>query len=675
MSYIYFSFLVSLAAILFAFVLSRQILRISPGSEKIQEISSHIREGAKAFLKAEFKLLVVVLALVAAGLIFATGHPKEAITFLVGAGVSGLAGYFGMMISTMSNGRCANAAISSFSKSFRVAYKAGAVMGMLVVGLGLLGLLVVWLIFKDPQLLIGYAFGSSFIALFLRVGGGIYTKSADIGADLVGKIEKNIPEDDPRNPAVIADAVGDNVGDVAGMGSDLFESYVSAIIATIVLGVPLFGEKGLILPVLLASAGILASIIGNFLVKVKEKEGLSFQEQTESVRKAMERGMIVANLLMVGAAWFICQQFGDQGMFWALLSGMAVGVLIGETTKYYTSDRNKPVQGIAKAAESGSSINIIEGLSQGMISVALPALGVAVAMISAFLFLGGSEDLGRGLFGIALSSVGILAVLGINLSSDSYGPIVDNAAGIAEMADLPDQVRQKTDALDSVGNSTAAAGKGFAIGSAGLASLAWIATFFETVSRETSQVIVASIIDPKVLGGLLVGAALSFFFCALSMRAVSRGSFSVVEEVRRQFKEIPGLMEGTAKPDYSKTVHLTTKRALKEMVLPGILVVAVPILSGIFLGIEGLGGVLIGGLVAGFLLAVMMSNAGGAWDNAKKFIEAGNLGGKGSEAHKAAVVGDTIGDPMKDTAGPSLNILIKLIGKIAVIFIPLFLMF
>jgi K(+)-stimulated pyrophosphate-energized sodium pump len=535
-------------------------------------------------------------------------------------------------------------------------------MGLLVVGFGLSGLLIVWLMFENSQLLIGYAFGSSLVALFLRVGGGIYTKSADVGADLVGKVEKGIPEDDPRNPAVIADAVGDNVGDIAGMGSDLFESYVSAIVAAAVLGVPLFGEKGLFLPILLAAAGILSSLIGNFFVVVKEKKGDSFQNQTKSVRKAMEKGIIVANILMVIASWFIVKEFGEIGMFWALLTGLLVGILIGEVTKYYTSDGYKPVLGIAKASQSGTSINIIEGLSQGMISTVVPALAIGIAMIVAFEF--------ANLFGIALAGVGILAVLGINLSSDSYGPIVDNAAGIAEMTSLPPEVRQRTDALDSVGNTTAATGKGFAIGSAALTALAWIATFFETAKIES-----ADITDPRVIGGFMTGAALSFLFCALLMKAVSKGSFSIVEEVRRQFAEIKGLMEGKAKPDYSRVVDLTTKRALKEMILPGVLVVITPILTGILLGMEGLGGLLMGGLVCGFLLAVMMSNSGGAWDNAKKYIESGNFGGKGSEAHKAAVVGDTVGDPMKDTAGPSLNILIKLIGKVAVIFVPLFVLF
>ena len=658
---IYLSIIISLFAVSFTLFLIRQIKKTPPGSEKIQLISDHIQEGAKAFLKREFKVLAIVLGVLAAALAVLI-ELRVALIFLAGASVSGLCGYVGMRVATQANGRCANSAISSLSQAFRVSYLAGSVMGMLVVGLGLLGILMVWLIFEDAQLLVGYAFGASLVGLFLRVGGGIFTKSADVGADLVGKVEKGIPEDDPRNPAVIADAVGDNVGDIAGMGSDLFESYVSAIIASIVLGVSLFGKSGLILPVLLAAAGILASIIGNFLVKVKEQVNLGFQEQTEEIRKAMFRGQLVANILMVVAGWFICKSFGSTEMFLVLIVGLGVGILIGEVTKYYTSDKYKPVLGTAKASQSGTSINIIEGFSQGMFSTLIPAVGITIAMILAFKF--------AGLYGVALSSVGILAVLGINLSSDCYGPIVDNAAGIAEMANLPKVVRQRTDALDSVGNTTAAAGKGFAIGSAGLVALAWIATFFQAANIE-----MANIIDSKVIGGLFIGAALVFLFCAITIRAVSRGAFSVVEEVRRQFREIKGLMEGKEKPDYSKCVDLTTKRALKEMILPGTLAILVPIFCGIILGIEALGGLLIGALVSGFLLAIMMANAGGAWDNAKKYIESGQLGGKGSDAHKAAVVGDTVGDPMKDTAGPSLNILIKLIGKVSVIFVPFFLLF
>ncbi len=663
---IYLSLVVSLCAIFFSFYLANQVKKISPGSKRIQTISGYIAEGAKAFLRREFEILAFVLIFLALILTFLFGLATGT-TFLFGAFISALTGYIGMKIATQANGRCCNAAISSLSKAFGVAYKSGSVMGMSVVGFGLLGLLIVWLVFKDPNILVAYAFGASLVGLFLRVGGGIYTKSADVGADLVGKIEKGIPEDDLRNPAVIADAVGDNVGDIAGIGSDLFESYVSAISASIILGIYIFGEKGLILPILLASAGIISSIIGNLLVKIPEesslkKDSFNFQEQTERVRNSMMKGQTAANVLMVVSAWVICYNFGSVKLFLAVLSGILAGVLIGEATKYYTSDKYKPVQEIVKASKGGASINIIEGLSQGMFSVAIPAVGIAAAMILAFEF--------AGLYGIALSSLGILAVLGINLSSDCYGPIVDNAAGIAEMAKLPPEVRQRTDALDSVGNTTAATGKGFDIGSAGLAAMAWIATFFAVANIET-----VNLINPRVIGGIFVGAALSFLFCAITIRAVSKGAFSVVEEVRRQFKEIKGLMEGRARPDYSKCVDLTTKRALKEMILPGFLVIFIPLLTGFVFGLEMLGGLLVGALVSGFLLAIMMANAGGAWDNAKKYIESDESEERGSQAHRAAVVGDTVGDPMKDTAGPSLNILIKLIGEVSVIFVPLFLLF
>ena len=663
---IYLSLVVSLCAIFFSFYLANQVKKISPGSKRIQTISGYIAEGAKAFLRREFEILAFVLIFLALILTFLFGLATGT-TFLFGAFISALTGYIGIKIATQANGRCCNAAISSLSKAFGVAYKSGSVMGMSVVGFGLLGLLIVWLVFKDPNILVAYAFGASLVGLFLRVGGGIYTKSADVGADLVGKIEKGIPEDDLRNPAVIADAVGDNVGDIAGIGSDLFESYVSAISASIILGIYIFGEKGLILPILLASAGIISSIIGNLLVKIPEesslkKDSFNFQEQTERVRNSIMKGQTAANVLMVVSAWVICYNFGSVKLFLAVLSGILAGVLIGEATKYYTSDKYKPVQEIVKASKGGASINIIEGLSQGMFSVAIPAVGIAAAMILAFEF--------AGLYGIALSSLGILAVLGINLSSDCYGPIVDNAAGIAEMAKLPPEVRQRTDALDSVGNTTAATGKGFDIGSAGLAAMAWIATFFAVANIET-----VNLINPRVIGGIFVGAALSFLFCAITIRAVSKGAFSVVEEVRRQFKEIKGLMEGRARPDYSKCVDLTTKRALKEMILPGFLVIFIPLLTGFVFGLEMLGGLLVGALVSGFLLAIMMANAGGAWDNAKKYIESDESEERGSQAHRAAVVGDTVGDPMKDTAGPSLNILIKLIGEVSVIFVPLFLLF
>ncbi len=655
--------IISIFAFVFGLFLFLGIKKNPEGSEKIAEISLAIREGAMTFLRREFKILFLILIFIALVLGIAIDF-RQAMTFLMGAGLSATAGFLGMLVATKSNGRVTNAALKSLSGAFRIAFRGGTITGMFVTSLGLLGIILVWLLFKTPGVLISFAFGCSLIALFLRVGGGMYTKSADIGADLVGKIEKGIPEDDPRNPAVIADAVGDNVGDIAGMGSDLFESYVSAIAATTVLGVPLYGVRGFIFPILLASAGILASMAGSFLVKIKKEETeLNFQQQTEKIRQAMQKGMIFANGLMVIAAYFIAQYIlGDLGVFWAVVVGLAIGILLSFSIQYYTSDKYSPVMSIAKSSQSGPSLNILEGFSQGLVSVVIPAIGVGIGMILVYKF--------AGLFGIAVSSVGILSVLGINLSADCYGPVVDNAAGIAEMASLPEIVRKRTDALDSVGNTTAATGKGFAIGSAALAALAWLAVFAKAANLET-----LFLITPEVIGGLFIGAALPFLFSSLAIRAVSRGAFIVVEEVRRQFREIPGLMEGKAKPDYARCVDITTQRALKSMILPGMVAILVPILVGIFLGLESLAGLLVGTLITGFLLAVMMANAGGAWDNAKKYIEAGNLGGKGSGAHKASVIGDTVGDPFKDTAGPSLNILIKVVGVVSLIFIPLFLLF
>ena len=662
MNILFLPIIVSIFSLVFTFFLIREVKKAPSGSGKMIGISLAIREGAMAFLKREFKTMAIIFVLVALGLGLITKHFSEVFTFLIGAGVSSLAGYIGMMISTQANVRTAQAARTSFPESFRIAFLGGEVMGFLVVGLGLLGITIIWLWFENTHLLISYAFGSSLVALFLRVGGGIFTKSADVGADLVGKIEKGIPEDDPRNPAVIADQVGDNVGDIAGMGSDLFESYISAIIAAMVLGIVAFGLKGLFLPMILASAGILSSILGSFLVRVsKELKREEFTKQTEKIRKAMGKGVILANILMIIASYFIISNFFDEiGLFWAVLAGLAVGFLIGKTTEYYTSETKKPTLEIARAAQIGPSNVIIEGIAVGMKSTVLPVLGIAIATIVAYHF--------GGLYGIAIAAVGILGVLGINLSTDCYGPIADNAAGISEMAGLEKEVRQRTEVLDAVGNTTAATGKGFAIGSAALAALAWLAVFFEMAGLEE-----ISFLNPKIIAGLFIGAMLSFLFCSLTLKGVSRGALEVVKEVRRQFKEIPGIMEEKVKPDYGLCVDLITKKALKEMIVPGILVILVPILVGVTLGTEAVGGVLAGALITGFALALMMANAGGAWDNAKKYIEAGNLGGKGSKAHKAAIVGDTVGDPFKDTAGPSLNILIKLTALIALISLPLFL--
>ncbi len=652
----------SLSAIAFAFFLIQKIKKASSGSGKMIEISQAIQEGAKAFMKRELKVMAIVLILIALGLGLMTKSPLKILIFLSGAGVSYLAGYIGMMVSTQANVRTTEAARISFSKGFKIALSAGMVMGFLVVGLGLLGICIIWFLFKDVGLLINFAFGSSLTALFLRVGGGIFTKSADIGADLVGKIEIGIPEDDIRNPAVVADQVGDNVGDIAGMGSDLFETYVSAIIASMVIGWNIYGVKGVSLPIILASAGILSSLVGSFFIKVsKEIEKAEFKKQVEEIQKAMGRGILIANVLMVIAAYLIIfKLFNQINLFYSFLLGLAVGFLIGKITEYYTAVDKPPVLGIAKSAQTGASILIIEGLSVGIQSIFLPILGVAVATVLTYYF--------SGLYGIAIASIGILGVLGINLSADCYGPIADNAAGISEMAGLPEEVRQKTEALDAVGNTTAATGKGFAIGSAGLVALAWLAAFFQAARLET-----VNLLNPKVMAGLFIGAMLSFLFSSLLMKGVSRGGLKTVEEVRRQFKEIPGLREGKVKPDYGKCIDLITKISLKEMILPGILIILVPILAGLFLGAEGLAGILAGSLIAGFPIALTMANAGGAWDNAKKYIEAGNLGGKGSAAHKAAVIGDMVGDPFKDTSGPAIDILIKLIGKVALIFLPLLL--
>ena len=645
--------------------LMRSILREGEGTEKMREIAQAIRQGAMAFLRREFRtlgiftaVLVVVLALLI------PPQPWVGIAYLLGTVTSALAGYLGMNIATRANVRTANAAISSWARALKIAFSSGAVMGFSVVGIGLLGLAGISLIFDDPHIWLGFAFGASAVALFLRVGGGIFTKSADVGADLVGKVEKGIPEDDPRNPAVIADQVGDNVGDIAGMGSDLYESYVSALAAAMVLGVIAFQIKGAMLPLLLGAVGIGASIIGAFMVRPREFRG-SFEEQVKKAHAIMNRGVYVSNAIMVVAGYFLITRFiAGEGLslFIALVIGLLCGFGIGKVTEYFTSAEHKPVFDIAKASKSGPAINIIEGLSSGMMSTVAPVIMIAAATVGAFFF--------AGLLGIAIAAVGMLINLGILLAMDCYGPIADNAAGIAEMSGLGKEVRERAEALDAVGNTTAALGKGFAISSAALASLAWLAVYFEV-----AHISIASITNVNVIAGLLIGTMMTFLFSSLTMRGVSAGAFDVVNEVRRQFKEIKGLMEGTAKPNYVSVVNIATSRALKAMLLPGVLVIAVPLIIGFTLGVEAVAGLLAGALISGLLMAIFMANAGGAWDNAKKHIEAGHLGGKGSEAHKAAVIGDTVGDPLKDTSGPSLNILIKLIGKIAVIFAPLFLLF
>ncbi|MFC1897789.1 sodium-translocating pyrophosphatase [Chloroflexota bacterium] len=654
----------AVVALAFVGYLTFTILRQGQGNQKMQELARAVRQGATTFLRREFiTLAVFTVVLVVVLALFIEPKPWVALAYLLGTLTSALAGFIGMSIATRANAVTANAAIKSWARALRVAFSSGAVMGFCVVGLGLLGLTIISIFFEDSHVWLGFAFGASAVALFLRVGGGIFTKSADVGADLVGKVEQGIPEDDPRNPAVIADQVGDNVGDIAGMGSDLYESYVSALAAAMVLGVIAFQTKGMMLPLILGAIGIVASMIGTFFVRPREFKG-SFEEQVGKAHAVMNRGVYISNILMIVAGYFVITGYigaDGFGIFWALLVGLICGFLIGQVTEYFTSE-HKPVLGIAKASETGPAINIFEGLSMGMLSTVIPVILVAITTIAAFYF--------AGLLGIAIAAVGMLINLGMLLAMDCYGPIADNAAGIAEMAGLGEDVRERCEALDAVGNTTAALGKGFAISSAALASLAWLATYFEV-----ANISVASITDVNVIAGLLIGGMMAFLFSALAMKGVSSGAFDVVNEVRRQFREIKGLMEGTAKPDYVSCVDIATKRAIKSMLLPGILVIIIPLIVGFTLGSEAVAGVLTGALVTGFLMAVMMANSGGAWDNAKKYIEAGHLGGKGSEAHKAAVIGDTVGDPFKDTAGPSLNILIKLVGKIAVIFAPLFLLF
>jgi len=650
-------------ALVFVAYLVRTILRESEGNEKMREISSAIRKGAMAFLRREFLTLTaftVVVFIVLA--VFIEPKPLVAVAYLIGTITSALAGWLGMNIATKANARTAQATISSWAKGLKIAFSSGAVMGFCVVGLGLLGLSIVAFVWQDSHVWLGFAFGASSVALFLRAGGGIFTKSADVGADLVGKVEAGIPEDDPRNPAVIADNVGDNVGDVAGMGSDLYESYVSAIAASMVLGVLVLGTvQGMFLPLLLAAVGIVVSIIGALAVRPKEVEA-DFEKQVAKAHSTMNRGVYVSNILMIIASFFIIRSFvGELGLFWALISGLIAGFLIGQATEYFTSAEHGPAKKIARSAQSGAAVTIIDGMATGMMSTVIPVILVVIATVLAYIF--------GGLLGIAVAAMGMLINLGMLLAMDCYGPIADNSAGIAEMSGLGKEVRERCEALDAVGNTTAALGKGFAIASAALASLAWLATYFKV-----ADITIASLTNVSVITGLLIGGALTFVFSALSMRGVGDGSFAIVNEVRRQFREIKGLMTGEAKPDYVACVDIATKRALRSMLLPGILVIAVPLILGFTLGPEAVAGLLVGALLTGFIMAVMMANAGGAWDNAKKFIEAGNLGGKGSEAHKAAVIGDTVGDPFKDTAGPSLNILIKLVGKVAVIFGPVFVM-
>ena len=640
-------------ALIFALTLSRKVSKQDAGTDRMKEIASYIHEGAQAFLMAEYKILVFfVIALFVAigfGITWMT-----AICFVVGAVFSTIAGYCGMNVATKANVRTAAAAKDGgMNRALSIAFSGGAVMGMCVVGLGLLGAGIVYLITKDTGALSGFSLGASSIALFARVGGGIYTKAADVGADLVGKVEAGIPEDDPRNPATIADNVGDNVGDVAGMGADLFESYVGSIVSAITLGLVAFGGKGAMFPLLLAAVGILSAILGTFFVKGDEKS---------SPHKALKTGTYTASAIVVVLSVILSKVvFGDFGAAIAIIAGLIVGVLIGIITEIYTSGDYRPVKKIATQSETGPATTVISGLSVGMESTGIPILLISVGIIAAYI--------AAGLYGIALAAVGMLSTAGITVAVDAYGPIADNAGGIAEMSGLPKSVRAITDKLDAVGNTTAAMGKGFAIGSAALTALALFVSYSEAVGLE-----IINVMDYKVIVGLFIGGMLPFFFSALTMDSVSKAAYKMIEEVRRQFRTIPGILEGTGKPDYTSCVAISTQAALKEMLVPGVMAVVAPLVVGCVLGTSALGGLLAGGLVSGVLMALFMSNAGGAWDNAKKYIEDGNHGGKGSEAHRAAVVGDTVGDPFKDTSGPSINILIKLMTVVALVFAPLFLM-
>ncbi len=679
--------LCSLVAIVFAIFLIWKIMRYDEGTAEMKEIATWVREGAYAYIKRQYLIVGIFFAVVFSVLflLYLRGYLIIFVpfAFLTGGLFSGLCGFIGMSVSTRSSARTTNAARHSLNSALQVAFSSGAVMGLMVVGLGLLDLSA-WYYFLSwyyrgldevvriqniTSTMLNFGMGASFMALFARVGGGIFTKAADVGADLVGKVEAGIPEDDPRNPAVIADNVGDNVGDVAGMGADLYESYVGAIVATMALGSAAFMNygkslKGITVPLVMAAVGVLASVIGTFFVRSKEKA-----DQKELLM-ALRKGVFTSALLVAVSSYFVIKfVLGVEfiGVYWAVFSGLLAGIIIGLSTEFFTSDKYPPTQGVARSTLTGPATVIIGGLSVGMISTIVPVLAVVAAILASFYLSGGATDFNLGLYGIGISAVGMLSTLGITLATDAYGPVADNAGGNAEMTRQKPEVRRRTDALDTLGNTTAATGKGFAIGSAALSALALIAAYKEHMHL-LGRPIDTDLMNPRLLAGLFIGGMLPFAFCSLTMSAVGRAASGIVVEVRRQFREIKGLMEGREKPDYAKCVTIVTKSAQKEMILPSLLAILAPIAVGLLIGIEAGAGLLIGALVSGFVLAIMMANSGGAWDNAKKYIESGAEGGKGSPAHKAAVVGDTVGDPFKDTSGPSLNILIKLMSMVSIVF-------
>jgi K(+)-stimulated pyrophosphate-energized sodium pump len=664
-SLIYLAPLAGIVSLAFAAFFASGVLKEGTGTKEMQDISLAIQEGAMAYLNRQYKTIAVVAIILAALMFFLLGDDsgKIAIGFIVGAAASALAGYVGMNVSIRANVRTAHAASKGLQEAMSVAFRGGAVTGLAVVGLALLGTSGFYIIFGDVDLVIGFGFGASLISLFARVGGGIFTKAADVGADLVGKIEAGIPEDDPRNAGVIADNVGDNVGDCAGMGADLFETYVVTVLASMLLGSLILETypNAILYPLILGSVAIFASIISMFFVKVGS-DG--------KIMKALYKGVAVSAILCLVAFYFVTDSLmGDMRLYYASIVGIIIMVLMVVFTEYYTSTSFRPVKTIAKASETGAGTNVISGLAIGFESTLLPVIIIIAGILGSYFIAGGATDPALGVYGIAIAAAAMLSTTGMIVALDSYGPITDNAGGIAEMAKMPEEVRKITDALDAVGNTTKAVTKGYAIASAALGAMALFADYRYKVNLEAGSL---SLDNPIVIVGLLIGALLPFLFTAITMKAVGKAAFAIVNEVRRQFREIPGIMEGTTKPEYGKCVDIVTAAAIREMVVPGILAIFVPLLVGVVLGPEALGGLLIGIIVSGLLLALTMNNGGGAWDNAKKLIEDGQYGGKGSDAHKAAIVGDTVGDPFKDTSGPALNSLIKVVNMIAILFSSLF---